>query len=192
MAKRNKRTYIASKKVLKDSGVTKKYEKAGQPTKYDPSYCAALIKWQAQGGSLTSFAAEINVSRDVLYEWRDHHQEFFYSIKKGEWALNKWFETLFKTMAAGQLKRVTKEIVKRDENGNEEVVTREYAPTQGSAAAAIFMAKNMIGWRDRQDIAITGKDDGPIKYQDMTVDQIKGLIEESLLILDPNAKRRED
>lgn len=191
MAKRNKKTFIASKKVLKDSGVTVKYvNPVGAPTKYDPNIGDKLIKWQAQGGSLTSFAYEINVSRDTLYEWQNHHQEFSDAIKKGQWALNKWFETLFKTMAAGQLKRVVKEMVKVLPDGTEEVLSREYGPTQGSAAAAIFMAKNMIGWRDKQDIAITGKEDGPIKYQDMTLDQIKGLIEESLLILDPNARNK--
>lgn len=151
----------------------------GRPSKYKPEYCGLVIEHMKKGGSKLSFASLVGVDETTIYEWIDRHADFSQSIKIGEAHLRLWFENLFKRMASGQLVRVKKEVLGKD--GKPKI--REYAATKGDATAAIFMSKNMIDWRDKKDIQLTGKDGGPIAYQDMTPEQIKKMIREDLAIL---------
>jgi hypothetical protein len=105
---------------------------AGRPTSYKPEYCQEVIIFLGQGHSLKAFAGHIKTSADTVFEWVHQHPEFSDSVKKGRAACVKWYEQFFKAMAAGQIK-----------------------PSDGgktNAAAAIFLAKNIIGWKDRLDI----------------------------------------
>jgi hypothetical protein len=57
---------------------------AGRPSKYQPSYCDLVIEHMADGASLTSFAAEIGVSRATINVWMDAEPEFLEAVKKGK------------------------------------------------------------------------------------------------------------
>lgn len=48
----------------------------GRPTKYDPSYCEAVINDARLGFSLSAFAGGIEVSRESITEWRRVHPDF--------------------------------------------------------------------------------------------------------------------
>lgn len=156
---------------------------AGAPSKYQDEYGEALVLHMAEGGSLTSFAHKIGVHRDTVYEWAKVHAKFSDALKRGEAALESWFEGLFKRMAAGQLPpRVKSETTVKDKKGNV-TTTKTYEYPTGNASSAIFMAQNMIHWRNRKDIQLTGEGGGPIKYTDLTTKQLKNIIKEGLEIL---------
>lgn len=155
----------------------------GRPSLYEERFNPMLLEHAKNGGSLKSFAAKIGIARSTLYEWEKTIPDFSDTIKKAEDLLEQWFETLFKTMASGRLTRVKKEIIKKSEDGKEEVISREYEPTQGNAAAAIFLAKNMVGWRDKKDLQVTGAGGGPIRYADLSESEMKNMIRDALEIL---------
>ena len=79
-----------------------KYERAGQPTKYDPKYNTYVDdylelnidevetnRWNLSGQhikvrlpTIEGFALYIGVTRQTLYEWKETHQEFSYSLTR--------------------------------------------------------------------------------------------------------------
>jgi len=61
----------------------KKKQGRGRPTLYKPEYCELLENHLAQGKSYLAFGAEINVTRETLYEWERVHEEFSDSKKRG-------------------------------------------------------------------------------------------------------------
>jgi hypothetical protein len=71
----------------------------GRPTKYDPAYCDKVIKYCAEGYSLTAFAGSIRVSRDTITEWEAKHPEFSAAGKIARAARAQWWEG--KLRAAG-------------------------------------------------------------------------------------------
>lgn len=150
----------------------KTQDKPGRPSKYESRFCEELVEHMSMGGGLRSFASKINVNPDTVYEWTNVHTEFSDALKRGQASLELWFEALFKRMASGQLDRPVKI------NGK-----TVYKPTQGNAAAAIFMAQNMIHWRNRKAIELTGDGGGPVKYSDITATELKRIIKEGLEVL---------
>ena len=48
----------------------------GRPSKFKDAYCGEVVTHMAEGASLTSFAAEIGVSRATINVWMDEHPEF--------------------------------------------------------------------------------------------------------------------
>ena len=104
----------------------------GRPTKYKPEYCDMLVKHMAEGASMTSFAAEIDVSRETISEWSRVHPEFSVAVKKGKAKCAAWWERLGRTGAMGG----------------------DVNPT-----LVIFGLKNMAAddWRDKQELDVTQK-----------------------------------
>ena len=98
--------------------------RAGQPTKYKPEYCQALIEHMSQGYSFESFAAVPRVDRDTVYEWVNKHPEFSDAKKLGTSLGLKFWENL-------GLKAVHGEIP-------------GFIP-----AVYIFSMKNRFGWTDK-------------------------------------------
>ena len=105
----------------------------GRPTKYKPEYCDMLVKHMAEGASMTSFAAEIDVSRETISEWSRVHPEFSAAVKKGKAKCAAWWEKLGRVGAQGG----------------------EVNPT-----LVIFGLKNMAAddWREKQELAHTSPD----------------------------------
>lgn len=73
----------------------------GQPTRYDPTYCAQLVAHMSGGLSFAAFAAKIGVCRDTLYEWASKHRAFSDAKKRGEAASLLWWEQLGQAAALG-------------------------------------------------------------------------------------------
>jgi hypothetical protein len=103
----------------------------GRPTKYDPAYCEAVVVHMAEGASLTSFAAEIDVCRDTITEWANVHEEFSAAVKKGKAKCAAWWEATNRNLA---------------KTGT------------GNATACIFGLKNMAAddWRDKVETQHSG------------------------------------
>lgn len=71
----------------------------GRPTKYDPSYCDAVVEHMAQGASLTSFAAEINVARSTINEWMTQHPAFSEACARAKAKSAAWWEKQGRSIA---------------------------------------------------------------------------------------------
>jgi hypothetical protein len=104
----------------------------GRPSKYDPSYCEALIHHMEDGLSYESFAGRISVNIDTLYEWEKVHEEFSEAKKVARAKQLLANERTLHMMAKGKI---------RDCN----------------VTAQIFLMKNCHKWTDRQEQTIDQK-----------------------------------
>lgn len=50
---------------------------AGRPTKYTETLGEEIIRWMADGYSLTAAAGKIGVSRQTVYAWAKEKPDFF-------------------------------------------------------------------------------------------------------------------
>jgi len=117
----------------------------GRPTKYKPEYCQMVVDHMAEGASLTSFAADIDVSRSTITEWADNHPEFSAAVKKGKAKCAAWWERL----------------------GRNNAITGD-----GNATLVIFGLKNMAAedWRDKQEIDHTTAGQPITKIERVVID----------------------
>jgi hypothetical protein len=92
-----------------------------------------MVDHCADGASLTSFAAEIDVARSTLNEWAEHHPEFSEAIKRAKAKSAAWWERQARLGATG-----VKDI---------------------NATLCIFGLKNMGAedWREKQEIEHSGR-----------------------------------
>ena len=108
-----------------------------------------------QGLSFDSFPATLyekygknyGVCTDVLYGWIERYPEFSAAKKIADALCLKFWEQLGRQGVAGQLRRVSREIVHPD--GRREM---EYEPAPFAQGAWAFNMKNRFGWRDKHDI----------------------------------------
>jgi hypothetical protein len=107
--------------------------KVGRPTKYDPKYCDMIVGHMAEGASITSFAAEIDVARSTITEWAENHPEFSAAVTRGKAKCAAWWERVARTNA----------------------VTGE-----GNATLTVFGLSNMAAddWRSRNAVDHTSSD----------------------------------
>lgn len=54
----------------------------GRPTKYKPEYCQMVQDWGAIGKSRTWMAAQLDISRETIYEWERSIPEFSDAITR--------------------------------------------------------------------------------------------------------------
>ncbi len=112
----------------------------GRPTKYDPSYCDALVEQMAKGYSLGAVAGHFGVSRATINVWAEQHPEFLDALSRGKAArLRKWEDIA--------------------------IAVAEKGGGPGSATVVTFGLKNMgfEDWNAPDRVEHTGKDGGPIK-----------------------------
>jgi hypothetical protein len=114
----------------------------GRPTKFEGSYCQAVIAAGELGYSLTSFAGQIGVARSTINEWMDHFPEFSEAVKQHKAKRSLWWEDRLRAIA--------------QEGGG-----------PGAVTAVIFGLKNVApeDFADRVVNEHTGKDGGPIQTE---------------------------
>lgn len=64
----------------------------GRPTLYRAEYCDAVVEHMAEGASITSFAASIDVARDTITDWTQAHPEFLAAVKRAKAKCASWWE----------------------------------------------------------------------------------------------------
>lgn len=108
------------------AGAVKPRAARGQPSKYKPEYCEAVIEHMRNGNSLISFAAAIGVSKECVYHWSrsGKYPDFSAALNTATTLSEAYWEKVLK----------------------EKTVTK----TQGSDALLVFWMKNRFGWADRQ------------------------------------------
>lgn len=104
----------------------------GRPTKYKPEYCQMVVDHMAEGASLTSFAAEIDVARSTINEWIDANPDFSEAVKRAKAKCAAWWERVGRSGAQGG----------------------DVNPT-----LVIFGLKNMAAddWREKQELDVNQK-----------------------------------
>lgn len=117
---------------------------AGRPSKFKPEYCSKLINHMSGGLSYQSFPAVVDTCIKTLYEWEQSYPEFLHAKNIGRQKQQLYFEETGRRAIEGGIKDF-------------------------NATAFVWMSKNMLGWRDKQDIEISGKDGGPIKTIAMNI-----------------------
>lgn len=119
------------------------HPKLGRPTKYEDWMADAIYEYFSKPvgdfPTLAGFAASINVSRDTLHDWA-HAKNVSGDLR------NPAFSDAYKKAKDMQEQNLVKG-----------ALTGVYNST-----FAIFTAKNVLGWRDKVEQEITGKDGAPI------------------------------
>ena len=107
----------------------------GRPTKFKPNYCGDVILHMADGASLTSFAAEIEVSRATLNVWMDEYPEFLDAVGRAKAKCAAWWEKQGRGIA-------------------------QTGGGPGASTLVIFGLKNMGAddWREKQEVDHTSSD----------------------------------
>ena len=72
---------------------------AGRPSKYKPEYCEKVVEHLAEGASLTSFAAEIDVARSTINEWMGDYPEFSEACARAKAKCAAWWERTNRRLA---------------------------------------------------------------------------------------------
>lgn len=114
--------------------------KVGRPSKYKPEYCDQLIEHMKEGLSYDSFAGLIRVNDDTLREWEKKHSEFAAAKKEARRLQALFWEKLGRAAAAGKVEGF-------------------------NATAFVWMTKNMLGWREKTDLEVSGKAGSPVEIK---------------------------
>lgn len=108
----------------------------GRPSKYSAAYCTEVIGHMQEGASLTSFAAEIGVSRATLNVWMGEYPEFLEAANVGKAKCAAWWEKAGRNIALG-------------------------GGGPGASTLAVFGMKNMGAddWKDKTETDVNVKGD---------------------------------
>ena len=71
-------------------------------SKYKPSYCKQLIEFLSEGGSITAFAASINIERQTFYDWVEKHPEFRHAKEIGYVKSLQFYENILREHIDGK------------------------------------------------------------------------------------------
>lgn len=123
-----------------------------------------LIEHMAQGYSFTSFSAVVDIPYTTLHDWFEKTEKSKKIKLIAEAKSRHYWETIGIASSQGQLRRVTKETVRKttlyDANGTpqknpdgtpavrEDVIDRSYEPIPLAQSMWIFVMKSRFGYRD--------------------------------------------
>jgi hypothetical protein len=121
-------------------------------SKYEERFCQEVIDFVGSGHSLEAFAGRIGTTRQTVYHWKEMHPEFKEAVQQAFDRRNILMEQMLKDLANGTSK--------------------------GSAAAAIFIAKNFTAMRDQSSLDLTtlGQKINLVTYGD--ADNLKKALEQ--------------
>lgn len=122
--------------------------KVGRHTDYRVEHCEALIESAKQGESLIEFAASIPCAMATVYLWLEKHPEFMEAKKIAEPLRERWWVNAGKAMMTGQVEKA-------------------------NATIFVWMTKNMLKWRDRHDVEVSGPQGGPMRLELLTDEELK-------------------
>lgn len=64
----------------------------GRPTLYRPEMCEAVVEWGKQGKSKTWIAAELDITKETLYQWIKTYPDFSDAITRATVQCQRWWE----------------------------------------------------------------------------------------------------
>jgi len=135
----------------------------GRPTKYDPAMCDIVIASGKEGKTLAEMAADLEIHRETLNEWRKLHPEFSDALKFALLKSQAWWEERGRQGTFGGIQNF-------------------------NATGFIFQMKNRFSddYRDTIKQEVTGADGGPIRQQHegAVAVNLRGLTDEELATLE--------
>lgn len=104
---------------------------AGRPPKYDPEFHPKdFIRLSRQGKHMYQIAAEWDVCRDTIHDWKKNHPEFSDAFKKGQQYCEAWYMQLGQAGMVGM----------KDAQGK---------PVLVNTGLYVWLTKNKFKWADR-------------------------------------------
>ena len=145
----------------------------------EPDNLLRLAAWARDGLTDEQIASNMGISRSTLSEWKKKYQNISDALKKGKEVIDIQVENALLKRALGySYEEVTKERILDTCTGEStltvtKVVTKQMSP---DVTAQIFWLKNRrpVEWRDRKDIAVSGKVNNP--FEGITTEELKKLI----------------
>ena len=131
--------------------------KVGRPTKYKREYCDRLTQWMAKGMSFESFAGDVDVDRDTIYQWAKVHIEFSDAKKRGSAKSQAFWEKIGVAGSSGKLPGF-------------------------QTGAWVFNMKNRFSWKDRQEIVT--RDETVIEPSELSDSELDDRLHYAMQILD--------
>lgn len=120
-----------------------------RPTEYKEEFCEQVVEWGKMGKSLAWMAAELDVSRECIYEWMRVHPTFSDAMTRARQHSQRWWED------AGQ-------------NGM-------LAPGFNASIWSRSMAARFPDdWRESKGVELTGKDGGPVQVSRIELVPLSG------------------
>lgn len=145
-----------------------------------PEGLLKLEAWARDGLIDEQIAANIGISRETLYQWKNKYSDISDALKKGKEVVDIQVENALLKRALGyEYTEVTQEICENAESGEMELrvtkkVTKEVVP---DTTAQIFWLKNRRPdkWRDKQDIEHSGGLSVRNIYENMSEEELMEL-----------------
>jgi hypothetical protein len=101
---------------------------AGRPTKYDWEHYEPLLKEaEARGMYMEQLGPHLDLDKTTILEWCEIYPEFSNGVKKVRQACEARVAQMLDNLANGTAEK-------------------------GNGGVAVFIAKNVLGWRDRQEV----------------------------------------
>jgi transposase len=126
-------------------------KKPGRPTKYSEKLCKLLPYLFANGESVSEVCVHLDITKETFFQWVKQYPEFSDSYKKGQELSEAWWVRTGRLGSIGHIKNL-------------------------QPATWIFNMKNRFGWKDRQDVQLSGD----ISVADMPPEERKRKLEEIL------------
>ena len=145
-----------------------------------PEGLLKLEAWARDGLIDEQIAANIGISRETLYQWKNKYSDISDALKKGKEIVDIQVENALLKRALGyEYTEVTREVCENAETGEMELrvtkkVTKEVVP---DTTAQIFWLKNRRPdkWRDKQDIEHSGGLSVRSVYENMSEEELMEL-----------------
>ena len=107
---------------------------AGRPTDYRAEMCERVIEAGKLGKSVAWMAAELEVSKDSLYEWAKVHPEFSDAFTRARLESQRWWEDM----------------------GQDNMIARPGETMNAAIWSRSMAARFPDDWRDKQEIEHKG------------------------------------
>ena len=115
-----------------------------------------LEAWARDGLTDEQIAKNIGIARPTLYDWKNKYSDISNALKKGKEIIDIEVENALYKRAVGYDYEEIKEEYAAGEL-RERTVTKKHMPPDVGAQAFWLKNRRPALWRDKQDIAISGK-----------------------------------
>ena len=123
----------------------------GQPTKYRPRFCQRVIELAREGYSVAELAADLDVSIQSLYEWKEPHPAFSEAMTRAGQLSLAWWE----------------------KQARENLVSEQGRALNATLWSKYLAANHPDPYRETKAIQLTGKDGGPIETLQHLVESVE-------------------
>lgn len=153
----------------------------GRPTKYKEEYATTVVKHAMLGVTNEELARVVfEVPLKTLERWISRHEDFRGALKRGREEADTGVAASLYRRALGYSHDAEKIFYDPKTAAVTKVkFTQRYAP---DTIACIFWLKNRRPdlWRDKQNVELVGKDDGPVSIENVDADKLRDTLNDRI------------